>query len=149
MHDKSHVQAAVILCGLVALVLHHYEIEIVNIIVIFSIFMIVTMYGNMKQWNPFIGKVPKIGELSTHPVIGPLMLCIVLTIIVGAVIIFLMMFWVPLVEPMIDSMKDVMEQLATGNIETATMYGFLYVFVVVVAAQEFRIIRYWLLGRRR
>ena len=149
MHDKSHVQAAVILCGLVALVLHHYEIEIINIIVIFSIFMIVTMYGNLRQWKPYVDKVPRVGELSTHILIGPLMLCIILTIIVGTAIGFLMIFWVPLVEPMIDSMKDVMEQLATGNIETATMYGFLYVFVVVVAAQEFRIIRYWLLGRRR
>lgn len=149
MHDKTQVQAAVILCGLVGLVLHHYEIEIVNIIIIFCIFMIVTMYGNMRQWKPYIDKAPKLGELSMHPVIGPLMLCVISTILVGAAVGFLMIFWVPLVEPMIDSMKDVMEQIATWNLETDTMYGLLYLFVIVIAAQLFRIIRYWLIGKRR
>ena len=148
MHDKTHINAATILCGLSTLVLHHFGVEIMNIILIFGIFMIITIYGDMRQWKPYINKAPKIAELSMHMLIGPMMLCVVLSVLLCLAVLFLMLLWLPLVEPMIDSMKEVMEQIATGNIEKEVAYGMLYLFVVVIAAQQFRIVRYWLTGRR-
>lgn len=149
MYDKTHTNAAVILCGLTSIILNHYGMEMMNILLIFGIFMIITVGGDIREWRPFINKAPKVAKLSLHPIIGPLMLCMVISVIVGISVGFLMIFWIPLVEPLIDSMKEVMEQIATWNIEKETVYMLLYVFVVVIAAQLFRITRYWITGRRR
>jgi len=154
--DATHIRAALAACVIGAIVMYSYDVAILTMIYIAIIFMFGTMYvspdldinskpyqrwGTFRLlWKPYTDYVPHRGKLSHNIIIGPIMLCIWMTLIVGIVIAFFMIFWVPFIEPMIAALGNMVDQIVSLKIEKDTWYMFVGFYGIIVAAQMFHII---------
>ena len=146
--DATHVKVAWGVCGLMALVMWHYETSILTILSAVFIFMFGTMFVspdldiNSKPyqrwsilkvlWAPYTLYVPHRGTLSHHILVGPLMLCIWLTLVATALALVLTVLWLPFIEPLIAEMQSIVVQITTMKIEKETwaMLGFGYAMII-------------------
>jgi len=154
--DATHTKAALAAYAIASIVMWHYEVAILTIIYGAIIFMFGTMYvspdldinskpyqrwGTFRLfWKPYTDYVPHRGKLSHHLIIGPIMLCIWMTLMVAAVVAFFMIFWVPFIQPMIDSLSEIADQVVTLKIEKETWYMFGAFYGIIMSAQMFHII---------
>ena len=146
--DATHVKVAWGVCGLLALVMWHYEAAILTILSAVFIFMFGAMFVspdldiNSKPyqrwsifkvlWAPYTLYVPHRGTLSHHIIAGPIMLCIWLTLVVATVAIILTVLWLPFIEPLIAELQSIVDQITTLKIEKDTwgMIGFFYTLIM-------------------
>ena len=154
--DATHTRAALAACVLASIVMCHYEVEILKIFYVAIMFMFGTMYvspdldinskpyqrwGTFRLlWKPYTDYVPHRGRLSHHILIGPIMLCLWMTLLVAAVVTFFMVFWIPFIEPLLDSLRSIVDQVVTLKIEKETWIMFGAFYGIVAASQVFPII---------
>ena len=155
-NDDTHGKWAFGVCCISALVLHTAGVSILNIIYLSVIFMFGTKYVspdldiNSKPyqrwgilrifWRPYTDYVPHRGMLSHNIVIGPIVLCLWLTLVVAIVIGFFMVFWLPVIEPAIDGAQKIITQIVELDPTVSTIKMFAVFYGVVMASQAFHII---------
>ena len=154
--DATHTRAALAACVLVSIVMCHYEVAILTIFYVAIIFMFGTMYvspdldinskpyqrwGTFRLlWKPYTDYVPHRGRLSHNLIIGPIMLCIWMTMMFAIVVAFFMIFWVPFIEPMIVSLQTFIDEVVTLKIRKETWLLFATFYGIIAASQMFHII---------
>lgn len=148
--DATHVKVAWAVCALIALVMWHYDVAILTILSAIFIFMFGAMFVSPDLdidskpyqrwsilkvlWAPYTLYVPHRGTLSHHIILGPLMLCIWLTLVVGTIAVILTVLWLPFIEPLIAEMQSVVDQIMTMKIEKDTWDMIFFFYGMITAA---------------
>lgn len=148
--DATHVKVAWAVCALIALVMWHYDVAILTILSAICIFMFGAMFVspdldiNSKPyqrwsiikflWTPYTSWVPHRGVLSHHIIVGPIMLCLWLTLVVGVLALVLTVLWLPFIEPLIAEMQSMVTQIITLKIERGTWDVLTFFYGMVAAA---------------
>jgi len=148
--DATHVKIAWTVCGFIALVMWHYEVALLTIISSIFIFMFGAMFVSPDLdlnstpyqrwsvlkilWAPYMLYIPHRGTLSHHIIVGPIMLCLWLTLVIATMVIVLTLLWLPFIEPLIDEMQLIVDQITAMKLEKDTWNMFFFFYGVVSAA---------------
>lgn len=148
--DATHVKIAWGVCGFIALVMWHYEVALLTIISAIFIFMFGTMFVSPDLdinstpyrrwsvlkllWYPYTAYVPHRGTLSHHIIVGPIILCLWLTLVITAIVIALTLLWLPFIEPLIAEMRLVVDQITAMKLEKDTWNMFIFFYAMICAA---------------
>lgn len=148
--DATHVKIAWCVCGFMALVMWHYEVALLTILSAICIFMFGAMFVSPDLdinstpyrrwsiikllWAPYTIWVPHRGTFSHHIIVGPIMLCIWLTLVIATLVIAVTVLWLPFIEPLIADLQSIVDQIASGKLEDGTWGMILFMYGMICAS---------------